>query len=337
MDPISQGAVGAVAATCGADAKTTRRALFVGWIAGMLADADIFIRSASDPLLNIQYHRHFTHSLAFIPVGALVAASLLWLLLGRWLKLPFKRLYVFSFLGYATAGLLDACTSYGTQLLWPFSDVRVAWHIISIVDPIFTLTILVFLFMGFRRRRVGWAWVAGGFAVCYLGLGVVQRERAEKLQLDLAERRGHRGIEQTNVKPSLGNLLLWRSVYRVGEDFYVDGIRVGLVGEPVFYEGKRVPAVSVHSLQSRVPGTFLAEDLARFAHFSDDYLAWHPDETNVLSDLRYAALPPSDLPLWGIRVDLKNPNRHASFETFRRLDKEQRARFFQMLRGQPLK
>lgn len=302
----------------------------------MLADADIFIRSASDPLLNIQFHRHFTHSLVFTPVGALVAAGLFWLLSRRWLKLPFKRIYLFAFLGYATAGLLDACTSYGTQLLWPFSDVRVAWHIISIVDPMFTLTILLLLGLALRRRRPGWAWAAGVFAIGYLGLGVMQRERMEGLQRELAEQRGHRGIEQTNVKPSLGNILLWRSVYRVGDVYYVDGIRAGLFGSPIFYEGTSIPAVSVATLKKRVPGTVLARDLDRFAHFSDDYLAWHPEEPGVLSDLRYAALPPSDVPLWGIRVDFKNPERHASFETFRRLDKAQRARFFRMVRGQPV-
>ena len=42
-------------------------------------------------------------------------------------------------MGYATHGLLDSCTSYGTQLFWPFSDVRVAWDTMSIVDPLFTV------------------------------------------------------------------------------------------------------------------------------------------------------------------------------------------------------
>ena len=79
MDPITQGAIGAIVATAVAPAKHVRLAAFVGWAGGMLADADIFIRSASDPLLNIEYHRHFSHSLLFIPVGALICAAFVWM------------------------------------------------------------------------------------------------------------------------------------------------------------------------------------------------------------------------------------------------------------------
>ena len=125
MDPISQGALGAVAGASCADRETIRKATLVSWAAGMLADADIFISSGSDPLLNIEYHRHFSHSLMFIPAGALLCAVVFWLLTRKWWRLSFRKLYLFSFAGYATAGLLDACTSYGTRLFWPFSDVLV--------------------------------------------------------------------------------------------------------------------------------------------------------------------------------------------------------------------
>ena len=43
-------------------------------------------------------------------------------------------------LGYGTGGLLDTCTSYGTHLLWPFSTTPMAWSIIAIVDPVFTVS-----------------------------------------------------------------------------------------------------------------------------------------------------------------------------------------------------
>ena len=55
--------------------------------------------------------------------------------------------------GYATHGLLDACTSYGTQLFWPFSDERVAWNNSSIVDPLFTLPILALVIAAAMRGK----------------------------------------------------------------------------------------------------------------------------------------------------------------------------------------
>ena len=58
-------------------------------------------------------------------------------------SLGFKRVYLFSFAGYATHALLDACTTYGTQLFLPFSNTRVAWNNVSVVDPLFTIPLAV--------------------------------------------------------------------------------------------------------------------------------------------------------------------------------------------------
>ncbi|MGI9241215.1 MAG: metal-dependent hydrolase [Verrucomicrobiales bacterium] len=337
MDPISQGALGAVAGATFSDRTTIRKATLVSWAAGMLADADILISSASDPLLNIEYHRHFSHSLIFIPVGALLCAAVFWLLTHRWWRLPFRRLYLFSLAGYATAGLLDACTSYGTRLFWPFSDTRTAWSIISIVDPIFTGVLLITIVIGLVRRRPAWLHAGLIFAACYLTLGVIQRERTERLQQELAAERGHGPIRQSIVKPSIGNLLLWRSVYREGDRFYVDAIRTGLFGEAKFYEGVSVPVLTLEALLDGLPpDSVLAGDLARFDHFSDSFLAQHPTEADVVGDLRYAALPQSIKPLWGIRVDRERVDSHVPFENFRDITKEDRKQLMQMLRREAL-
>ena len=47
--------------------------------------------------------------------------------------------YMYSTIGYATHGIIDSLTSYGTQLFWPFSNDRFATNTISIIDPLFTL------------------------------------------------------------------------------------------------------------------------------------------------------------------------------------------------------
>ena len=46
-------------------------------------------------------------------------------------QVSFGFTYLFCLLGYATHGMLDACTSYGTQLLWPFTNHRYAFNTIS--------------------------------------------------------------------------------------------------------------------------------------------------------------------------------------------------------------
>ena len=332
MDPISQGALGAAAAGSFArDKQTVRSALLVGWLGGMLADADIFIRSAGDPLLNIEYHRHFSHSLLFIPVGGLICAGILWLLSRR--RKSFSLLILWSTAGYATAGLLDACTSYGTRLFWPFSDVRVAWTIISIIDPVFTLTILVLLAIAFRKRTARWAVFATVFAAAYLVLGAVQNGRASRLQGELIAQRGHTGaVDMETVKPSIGNIVLWRSVYRHDGKFYIDAVRVGLPGVRHVFQGSSVAALTLAELQEGIPeGSVLARDIDRFAHFSADYLARHPDHEDVVGDLRYAMVPNSAYPLWGIRYETDAVDEHVQFENFRSPDEQTRQRLFKML------
>ena len=127
MDPLSQVLLGAAVPMAVAKRKNLRIAAVCGALAGLSPDLDILIRSASDPLMRIEYHRHFTHSLAFIPFGGFLVALGLWLLFFR--KKSFKLIYIFSIIGFATHGLLDACTSYGTLLYFPFLDERVSWKI----------------------------------------------------------------------------------------------------------------------------------------------------------------------------------------------------------------
>ena len=74
MDPLSQGIIGAVAAQQPAKNKHFLIATILGFLSGMAADLDIFIRSPEDPMLYLEFHRQFTHSLIFIPLGGLFCA-----------------------------------------------------------------------------------------------------------------------------------------------------------------------------------------------------------------------------------------------------------------------
>lgn len=68
MDPLSQAVIGAGLAMCFVRRERLRTACVAGALGGMAPDLDILIRSAEDPLLALEYHRHFTHSLVMIPI-----------------------------------------------------------------------------------------------------------------------------------------------------------------------------------------------------------------------------------------------------------------------------
>lgn len=329
MDIVTQGLLGATLAQAGAKPNEARLAALVGFCAPLLADADALIYSTEDPLLYLEYHRHFTHALLFIPFGALLASLLLWPLLRKWLV--FKSIYLYALLGYATAGFLDACTSYGTHLLWPFSDDRIAWSIISIFDPIFSLALIVAIVFGVVKYQPLAAQVGIVFSAVYLSLGAIQHDRAESVTQLQAQQRGLIAGRLV-VKPTMGNLLLWRSVYEADGIYYVDAVRVGLPGNSKVFTGDIVQAFDIsRDLPQLTNQMTLYRDIERFELFSDGFLAWHPEHPNVLGDVRYAMLPTSTRPLWGIKLNLDAPNKHVTFDTYRAMSDTERKAFFAML------
>lgn len=330
MDPLAQGLAGAaLAGSCSRDKDETRLAMGVGFLAGLAADLDVFIRSSADPLLRLEFHRQFTHSLVFIPIGSLVVASLLWLFLRH--RSSFHRLWMLSALGYGTHGFIDASTSYGTYLFWPFSHVRVAWNNVAIVDPVFSIGVLTLLSIAFFRRKPKWVRFGLAFGFFWLLLGVVQRERAEGVVLELASGRGHE-VQRIVVKPSIFNNILWRSTYLADGQIHADAVRLNLLSEPTIREGGSIPLLEPSEIAVSCGKESRAyRDVKRFAHFSDGFVARKPDDPDVIGDFRYALLPNGLDPVWGIRINPAKPNGPISFESFRTLDDATWDAFLDML------
>ena len=329
MDPISQGTVGAAFAQSSASKNNIIRIGFIGFLAGLAPDLDVLIRSSDDPILFLEYHRQFSHSLFFIPFGSLFVALFLFPFFKG--SMSMKTVYVASFLGYATHGLLDACTSYGTQLFWPFSDERVTWNNISIVDPLFTLPIAVLLLIAIITRREMFSFIAIGWIVFYLSLGFLQYERTLSAAMQLADSRGHNS-ERLTLKPSFGNLILWKSIYEHDGVYFVDAIRT--VTSSTWCSGESIRKFDYqYHLPSLDRSSQQAIDIERFRWFSQDYLGY--DEKNSLvTDIRYSMLPNQILPMWGIVIDKnQNMDEHASWWTGRSLDQNQLDLFKAMLSG----
>ena len=339
MDPLTHATLGAVAASLLAGKPGALRAsVLVGAAGALVPDLDVLIRSGNDPLLTLQYHRHFTHALVFAPIAGLVVAALLhfgWFR-KRESRPAFRTLWGWATAGAATAGLLDACTSYGTHLFWPFTDDRVAWNLVAVVDPLFTLGLVSILAVIFFRRNARTApRVTMVYVLTFFAFAGWQKSRVEAARDSLLTERGHgEAAGRKTVKPTLGNLLLWRSIYEHEGRYFVDAIRVGPIAGARIYEGDSLPALDIAGLVAALsPDSRQVRDLARFEQFSDGYLVRHPELPDVIGDPRYAMLPDSTVPLWGIRIDEADPDAPVTWETFRRSDPAFRARFLGMLRG----
>lgn len=357
MDIVTQGLVGSIVAQTRAGTKEVRYASAIGFVAGLLADVDNFIRSSGDTLLVLKFHRFFTHSLFFIPIGGLVATLLVWYFFRK--KLPFMRIYLFAISGYATCGLLDACTSYGTSLLWPLSDEKISWNIISILDPVFSLTILFFLAIGFIKHKRMFAVAGVVFGCAYMLLGLWQNRQVTDIARQVANKNGHQA-QGLVIKPTLGNIILWRSLYEHDGVYYINAIRKGFISEPKIYPGKSIAkyrgkatagwaaAPSINKASAEVTQSYklstkdgkatdvnksstIYRDIKRFDAFSAGYLAIHPDYPDVIGDIRYAMLPTSIKPLWGIELNYEQDR--VEFKNFRNMDKETLDEFMKMIFG----
>ncbi len=338
MDPLTQGALGA-ALPQAVQTKVGGRQKFqfavaglIGMLGGMAADLDILISSASDPLLFLTYHRQFTHSLIFIPIGGLIVAlALHGVLRNRW-HLGFLQTAFICTLGYATHALLDSATSYGTMLLWPFVDTRYSWSIISIVDPLFSLPLLLGVIMAAvrsdpRPARIGLVW-----ALLYLGLGWTQHQTAQNMAAELAASRGHVPV-RVEIKPSFGNLVVWKSVYEADGKFYVDALRVNLA--PRVYEGASVAKLAIaRDFPWLDEKSQQARDVMRFDHFSDGFSALDPAKPNRIIDVRYSFVPNEISALFSIDLNPDAaPGAHVEYRTHREQAREQFGRLWRLISG----
>jgi inner membrane protein len=267
----------------------------------------------------------------FIPIGGLIVSLVLWPVFRK--RLSFGLLYLFATLGYSSHALLDACTSYGTYLLWPLSETRFAWNFVSVIDPLFSVPLLLLLVVHVWRRRpwalvLAWCW-----AVAYLGLASVQNSRAEAALAAWAADSGL-VVERLVAKPAFANIILWRCLVDDGERFHLVAIRTLPFSSPQFWSGGAVERFRSPGL---LPDSRLARDLERFRHFSSDWLfryrPYEEDDMHFVGDFRYAIDPASQRPLWGVVFDPNRPESRARYTTPRTVNDQNRSAFFDRLRG----
>jgi inner membrane protein len=154
VDTITHSLLGALVVRAGFPAQqsrhpfTNRQRLLAGAIAGTFPDID-YIASWVDPMIYLTlWHRSITHSFVMLPLWAL--------LLGVTLSFVFRQRSEWRYLSMlAGAAMLshiasDLITVYGTQVLAPLSSWRASIGTTFIIDPWFTLVVLIGCIAGFK-------------------------------------------------------------------------------------------------------------------------------------------------------------------------------------------
>ncbi len=339
MDPLTQAALGSALPL----ALRRRRGQMLaaglcGALGGMVADLDVLIRSDTDPLLFLDYHRQFSHALVLAPVAALLgalalqpAARRLW---PGW-TLSLRASFLCALPGAFAHLLLDTATSYGTMLFWPFSEERVALAIVSIVDPLLTLPLLAAVVAALWRRRPGPALAGLAWVGLYLAFAALQQQAARTAMLEAAAARGHEAMRAV-VKPSFANQIVWRTVYETADGrFHVDAVRVRPGAAPRLIPGASLPRLEAgRDLPWLDPESRQAGDVERFRRFSDGYVARDPGHPHRVIDVRYSFLPQRLAPLWSIELDPGAPgDAHARYRTHRAAAGDRLGALWRLVRG----
>ncbi|MCI5057580.1 MAG: metal-dependent hydrolase [Flavobacteriales bacterium] len=142
MDSLTQATLGAAIGEAILGKKIGRKAAILGAIGGTIPDLDVLLTPFFSEFQKISIHRGYSHSILFCLLGAFLFAYFL-SRIKRAKEISFQRLWLFSFLALFTHVLLDAFTTYGTQLFLPFTDWRVSFDSINIVDPFYTVPLLL--------------------------------------------------------------------------------------------------------------------------------------------------------------------------------------------------
>ena len=329
MDPVSQAVFGVLGSGL---KKSSKKDILIcslwGALGGMAPDIDYFIRSSNDPLLTIEYHRQVTHSLFFIPFGALIVSILL-----KIFKIPIKKSYFYVLLGYATHGLLDSCTNYGTQLWWPFSDKREAWNLLAVIDPLVTLPLIVLVILFFKKKKYLYVHVAWVYFLLYVGIQGFKKSRIEDFlhSSNIIDSK----TERFMIKPTIFNNFLWRVIVVDKQNsIHFHAVNHSFFGSLKLYRGDSAKLVLSDDAKVLFPRFKNArDDFERFKYFTDGFIHWTGDYR--ISDSRYSLLPTSSSPLW--EISFENTDReHVGYKVFRKPTKEQREVLIKMLKAETL-
>jgi inner membrane protein len=272
MDPLTHSATGLFLSRAGLN-RFSGQAPWILVLAANSPDIDI-LALLGGPLNYLNYHRHLTHSLAAMPVMALLPVLLVRLFTRR----PFRWLgaYAIALVAVASHLLLDYTNAYGIRLLLPFSARWLHLDLTSVVDLWIWAALLVSLAGPLLARLVnaeigaktrhpgrGFAIFALLFLFCYNAGRAVLHARATAV----LDSRIYSGVAPVRVAalPSPGNPFLWRGLAETPEFYSIQDFNLLQEFDPargaVFYKAEQSPALQSanHSLEFR--------DFLRFSQF----------------------------------------------------------------------
>lgn len=265
MDSLTQAVLGAAVGQQAAGKTLGNRAVLYGAILGTIPDLDVYVGKFYDTVTALEVHRGFSHSIVFY---LMLAPVLTWLIQklekGKIQYVPALKM---TFLCLVTHPILDAFTTWGTQLFWPLEH-RLDFKTIFVIDPLYTLPFLFFLIRGMLAkqwsRRIRMNTLGLAISSAYLLLSVVIKISSVSI-FTRALNEQNIAYSRLIVKPSPMNLILWnanietRDGYYLADYSYFDSSPISFVFYPKGYEflGEMARSPVLHQLTRISEGWFI--------------------------------------------------------------------------------
>lgn len=217
MDSLSQICLGAGVATLIMGRRVpVQHAVLWGAVAGTLPDLDVLI-DAGDAIANMVSHRAHTHAPFYL---ALFSPLLAWIIsvIHRQPTL-FKRWWLALSLVLITHPLLDVMTIYGTRLGLPFTDTPFGIGSIFIIDPLYTLPLLLGIIFALIKPQ--WCSKAAATGLSLSSLYLIWSVAAQQWVLQQAQKTLPAPVVQNIlVTPTPFNTVLWRVLIMTEQGYY---------------------------------------------------------------------------------------------------------------------
>jgi len=299
MDSLTQIVLGAACGEAILGKKIGNRALLFGAIGGTIPDLDVYVGNLlyGNKIDAMLFHRGFMHSIVFSIIAAFALGWLVYFLYnsGKRLNTTTKRDWiVLFFVSLFTHPILDCFTPYGTQLFAPFTNYRVAFNNIAVVDPLYTLPFLIcmIVLMFFNRtskKRQLWLKIGLGISSVYMIFTLMNKFYIDSIfKISLQE--SHVNYKRFSTQPAIFNNVLWFGIAETESAYYVTDYSL-LDTKNRFIKFREVP-----KQRDLKPADY--NDIKNLAWFSNDYYSIYKLSNNEYqyNDLRYPLL------------DMDNPN-----------------------------
>jgi len=283
MDSLTQIVLGAAVGEAVLGKKVGNKAMLYGAIAGTIPDFDTFASHFTDTVTALEIHRGFTHSIVF----SVVFAPIFGWLVSRWEKTAsWKNWSWLFFWGFLTHPLLDAHTTWGTQLFWPL-DLRLAYKNIFVIDPLYTLPFLVFVILAMRKKRTSpkrrklnnlGLIISSAYMLLTLILkGITYQKFTDALQQQNIL------YSEIETKPSPFNTILWTA--------NVDTKEAYLIGHYSFFDAQPIQFTAYPKNHEWIEDLKEEENVQRLIKITKGwYTITKENEKLYLNDLRFGLL-----------------------------------------------